>query len=428
DIQNVLDCRESEIGDDIQTAKNRNAFLCQLLSAQDGCFISYQNANLQKDEQLYVSSVANEIIDFVGKENDTQNAKYILCEDVISVDETRDWGQIFSPRAARNKTNYTNLTNEIVTQTNNDAVDNNTEKLDLPDKVRISALSKFLEDAFAFSIDSKLGYDDDLVDIENQDTESYDLDNIAKSNLKKLYVKLKMQNTPDEEIEKNIMAQITCDKPFDKYIYIKQIKEAEDLYKKIKNIDISEFDGATNLQLHNDVANKNWVLSGPLAWHNKDFTTSVELNVVNMKKGNLLSAYVTSLVLVAGQQDNKKISVSLVNPTTETKQYTLSPSEAREYLNKIYESAYKDKYSKCLPIKFTDDKEFNKIDSLSAFINSLKKEHDGPWLYFKNGKLIDANKDLGYINENFDKEFQQNIKEKIRLIKYLDKTKDAENE
>lgn len=227
-------------GDDTPVAKNRYAFLCQFMSASESFHISYMNKNLAKDEDLYPTSIVNDIRMFLKKavkdsareyfnenraENDGDNRgenegknrdenrtrsfatfdewetahkdslKNIWPEKLIPLDEKRPYSDLFTPKEWRNKATYEGMVNPVE---NEEEARKRTrffwqwEDLDelgytnankFPERVSFRDLQKFLQDPFQFRIDKTLDTNEreDDVDPETEFFEPIDFNNLGNS-------------------------------------------------------------------------------------------------------------------------------------------------------------------------------------------------------------------------------------------------------
>ena len=79
------------------------------MAARQGFFISYINKNLQKDEDFFKSSVLKNLFETIyklGPDDDEDKPPY---EELIIIDETRHWKELYTPREFRNKNNFIKL-------------------------------------------------------------------------------------------------------------------------------------------------------------------------------------------------------------------------------------------------------------------------------------------------------------------------------
>ena len=190
DSENVLDLRTSHynsqkmLGDEVLSAKNKNAFLCQLMAAEKGFFISYVNKNLQKDEDFYPSSVVNELFLELYEKTDDDKIEY---EEKISIDENRNWSELFTKREFRNKKIFLQLQSAF----SNLFKDKEFEQAILRDSVFLYQMKKYLNDPFVFYAEEIFCKDEDSDQIELCEFEPLSFSSLQKSEIEKKLIKNK---------------------------------------------------------------------------------------------------------------------------------------------------------------------------------------------------------------------------------------------
>ena len=102
DYKNSLDLRKEKPidSDELNSEKDKYAFLNQLLNVKEAIYISYVNKDLQKDEDYYPSSVIDDILRYFKK-----LGKNLEIEKSFNV-ENRNWKELFTQSALRNKETY----------------------------------------------------------------------------------------------------------------------------------------------------------------------------------------------------------------------------------------------------------------------------------------------------------------------------------
>ncbi len=445
DSENVLDLRSSHFGherqkgDEKNSLKNRNAFLCQMFAARKGLFISYVNKNLKKDQDFYPSSVVLELFGTVYKGAEFEKR---IFENKISIDESRPWNELFTKREFRNKINYELMRNSSV----NEEEENFTQQSEmniqnaLPDRVRFAAIKKYLEEPYKYYIENIFDKSEDDSVTELQQFEPLTFNNLTESVIQKEYLNLLLK-TDESEIEdicfdldfkENLKLQNVLPVSFFGEKALADIRtKAEAFYEQFKIIfgDLSLVvnEMAVNIVI-TQPQKKQWELSGKLVSFNKDFYTTKNLTAVEIsKQKKFLNCYISSLALIASlpESDVSEYTVNLVELSyddskkekmiMETQTITLSRKESIFILQNIYNSMFVENFYKCVPFS-----EFNnEHKTLTSLTNKLESIFGGEWAYFAKKKLFDLEHDLGYTAENFSEEWMQAVSHQKMLIKYL---------
>ena len=178
---------------------------------------------------------------------------------------------------------------------------------------------------------------------------------------------------------------------------------------------------------------KDWFISGELAWYNKDFNQTKIINTLELSNSeNVLTGYITSLLLLASQpeSDTSEYSITLNAAVLSEGQakikhqkYKATPEFARAILNKIYNAMFISRFNKSAPAKLVQN-DFKKNDdeqlSFQNFKNKLIDSYNnGEWQYFSKRKLFDLDKDIGYSHEKFAEEWQTAKAHQAELIQYI---------
>lgn len=444
--ENVLDLRftddaQRETGDDSIPKKNKNAFLCQLMAAGEGFFISYVNKNLQKDEEFYKSSLLAQLF-----EDDS--------EIKLNIDEDRNWSELYTSREFRNKRLCEKRNKSVSEQTLSDENDITKQKPNYPVRVSISQIKRFLSDPFIFNAESLFSKEDEDSENEKLEFEPLSFDNLTNSSIRKDYIQKSIESGKDlsEEFKKKLKNEnILPDGKFGDIAFEDFKKESDELKNSVqkvftdkeiefeKSIDC-KIDGQKIYSAGSKEAELNWNLTGQTAWHNQNFTDNNELVTVELNSSqNPLGGYVSSLALIASQKEEKEFKVSLnvlsLKKKPEQKSFEIKTSEAKKQLQEIYSAMYgngnESEFRKCLPYSLLKDtlakpdKDPEKLSDLKAKLSGQDAQSE--WKYFSKKDLFDPYKDIGYTRENFaDKadgtkgEWSQ-TKEKMKgLIKFLE--------
>lgn len=371
---NTLDLRKScppWPGDDSPIAKNRYAFLCQLMSASESFHLSYVGKDIKKDAELYPSSVISDLQKFVSEA--LKNTKYTWKTEELPLDETRDPSELFTKKSIRNKIAYVNMVtgkkpnnppkddNEGASA-KNDAEKNGGKNDDLfvkpPDRVSFYQLRKFLEDPFQFHVGRSLSDEDDE-NVEQELFEPVSLNRLDESIILKKAIaaelsedageyenykkELKLSGKmPDKLFGDEFWNKIEANK---KLILEQMINEGivvngandnsqeGDGKKKIENCsfvnDWTFGEKITDLQLDRYSSDgAHWLLSGTLDWINAKKEDDKELDwdkvsqlvsvssspsaTKNFKLDKFLSSYIQALVILSKQSGETDRTVDIL--------------------------------------------------------------------------------------------------------------------
>ena len=430
---NTLDLRNScdaWSGDETTSDKNKYAFLCQLMNTSESFNISYVNKNLQKDEDLYPSTMVNDLRNFINNEDEDIWNK-IFKE--ISIDETRDWNELYTARELRNKETLLSMSHSIEPLQEKDTAGKEIDKSNKNDKpqiVKIWQLKKFLQEPFMFQAEMVLDSADQEENPEKTEFEPIEVEFLSKLTLKKKLIsdvllgKIKVNDIEEHIKSSNIL-------PIDETFSKKSIEALEGEVKAFvngKNFK-EKFNGycfkSREIKFSSD-ENK-WVLNGTveLCAEKDDGLHIIEIiSSKEIKPKDYLTGYITALALLSNPE-NKNIFIDIWGLSKNkveseikvSKQIELDHKTAIEKLNDIYEKAFIKKYSKILPIEFLDD------DGLSfeSYIDKLKDDGqwgENPWKYFSARKLFDVEKEdvCGFNQENFNKDWSKEVDNQKELL------------
>lgn len=445
DSENVLDLRSSHFGherqkgDEKNSLKNRNAFLCQMFAARKGLFISYVNQNLKKDQEFYPSSVVLELFGTVYKDEAFEKRVF---ENKIYIDENRPWNELFTRREFRNKINYDFMRNSSDIEENENYEEQSDINIQnaLPDRLRFTSIKKYLEEPYKYYIENIFDKSEDDSITELQQFEPLTFDNLTESLIQKEYLSLLLK-TDESEVE-----DINFDLEFKENLKLENVlpvsffgekaiadirKKAEAFYEKYKNI-FGELSLVQNELFINVLISqgdkKQWELSGKVVSFNKNFYETKNLFLVDIsKQKKFLNCYISSLALIASlpESDESEYSVNLIELYYDDSKkekivdeqivISLTRKECILILQNIYNSMFVENFYKCVPFSELDKEH----DSLSSLINKLEAMYGGEWTYFSKKKLFDLEHDLGYNAENFSDEWKLAVIHQKKLIKYL---------
>lgn len=465
DSENELDLRgskeEHQPGDESIPERNKNAFLCQLMAAREGLFFSYVNKNLQKDEDYFKSSVLDDLFQTVydpGKdEDDKEKLENTEYEKHIKIDEDRLWQELYTPREFRNKKNFITLqsrgasersqASEAQAQPATAASQEITSTL--PDCVTISELRKYLQEPFIFYVNQKLTNDYDDEEKEQLEFEPLDFGSGLSSKIRKAYVQSDLQGNNDitkEKLASYLQIQnVLPDSFFGKKAIEEVFNHARIILAAIKNkkLDLSNFvfseNKLINIKHISGTTPKDWFVSGELAWYNKDFAETKQITTLELSTyETVLSGYLTSLILLASlpEEDTENYSITLndvffnysnLAASIISYTYETTAEEARNILNRIYNSMYISQFHKCAPLSmvqnFIANSEYTEETPYLFFNFKTDLQNDNKtkeWTYFSKKDFFDVDNDLGYTDENFIEEWNSTVLHQKSLMKFLE--------
>ena len=449
--RNTLDLRKSCYpwpGDDSPVAY---AFLCQLMSTSESFHLSYVNKNIKKDAELYPSSVVNDLRKFIeaGAEKDADGKSLKWKEETISLDENRDYSELWTQKSLRNKEAYEWMLlsederKEKIKERQEkrmghlDATESKENAVKLPDRVSVYSLSKFLKDPFQFRI-SQMLMDEDDEDVEKEQFEPVffnGLDENAvlkkmlaaelsgkedeyKEFLKDLELKGKLPNGVFGEKQRNALEakkQALLDQM--KPERVQEVKDKWFFGEKIPDMQISRPDGAY------------WLLTGKLDWSNakelKDVTeifeisSSEEKNISETPLDKFITPYVKALAIIASKSGSEKCAVTISiysckknKKEVSKKTVSYKPEKAKEMLQSIYNEAFGEaKFSKCVPVNLLEKS--SSYTTIYEFRDKLQDEH-GEWAYF----LFNPITDVGYTVNDFKDEWSRAVGKMKKLTAF----------
>ena len=453
DSQNDLDlkaCFDREAGDESVPMKNKNAFMCQLMAAGDGFFISYINKDLQKDEDFYKSSVLTDLFETVY-DKEANKPDTPLYENKIKIDETRDWDELYTQREFRNKKNYIRFQNNSQNKNPPKDLGNRTGTV-FPDRVSISDIKTFLTDPFQFMVKQEFGSIEDDSEEEIAEFEPIVFDHMTQSSLRKDIVKkaIKKGSIDFDETEltefctKLKNQNILPDFFFGNEAIRTVFEESRNMFAALpESLDYNDikFDDKALLTINQNHNKKmQWSLSGEIACHT-DFSETKPLRFFEFNNSkNCLTAYISALAALAQrpETDNSDYNIELYvigvkEGRTDIPPFTLNRSEAQELLKKIYNEMYIEPYTFCVPYDLIEGSVYREIQSNGTFLiktndkvfdfselqNELTKEHGGKWSYFSKAKLFNTETDLGYKTQTFSVDWAKACEHQADLMKFI---------
>lgn len=426
--QNTLDLRKLVSpwpGDDSPVAKRRYAFLCQLMCTKESFHISYMNQNIVKDEELYPSSVVNDIRNFFknairkSAENSGNSltaseakklAETLWPQKNIPLDETRPYSELFSTKEFRNKAVY----NKIIEAKEDLSQTQNLPKAEtkLPERVTFYQLKNFLDDPFQFRISQIMESEDTSEDPGKESFEPIDFDRLEQSSLLKSVVAASIEGDK-ESLEKTknelrLKGKLPDGKYGEKLWKVAQILGGF-IIEQMKGDAASPYNNKADWTFNEKIElpmvqpdNSRWTLLGTLSWCNKEHDKIVGITTSKMagKKGakfftnsKYTSPYIAALALIAQKPANKKAMVEITIYSVQGEEPSralveMEPSEAKGILSTLYSKSFQQKYAKAVPVDLLG-KKFDNFDDYASGLSDA-------WKYFEKRHLFNKRKDVGF--------------------------------
>ena len=418
--------RLPQAGDDDIPQKNTNAFLCQFMSATDELHISYVNQDLQTENEFYPAYVLDVLNKYTG-----------ITTNNITLDETRTWDMLYTPRERRNKQIAIDLLCDKKCYGSDNAPATTTGTYSLPDTVRLKQLQYFLDNPLKCYMDLVCGYDDDdtsITELENIDTNYLIEFNVKQRLVKPLFDSMTSARDADPE-PKNIQWEYYSDllpaAPFAQPIFDDIKKEMSSHIEKFKiyndkifgNSDIKITQYTINLQMH--IGDNEYLLRGiiPMCAHDG---TNIAIYVSKSKEDERTKYYHEMYALVAQiarteQTPDREYTVHIVllddieiDRVTNDIKVTPWPIKitgkiAEEKLNEIYTQAFIDGEKRYIPFFNTDIYKVGTFADLKEIFISSKD-------FILHKESLDPDKAIGFSPENFANEFSNALNKHKKLL------------
>lgn len=422
-----LDLRDHDDISDHNQVKERTAFFLSYENAEQ-FYISFINRDLKTDEELYPSTFLLELL--ARKEPIEGKDGYQM-----SLDETRSYDKLFTKKEFHDKGYFKNLTSDRNMDVINDHVDIN--DYDSINKFKVSKISDFLTEPLIYKAQVLFGKEDDKDELLQNEYEPFDFeDNKDKGIIKKIAIDLLKNHRKEFNNEKgneqidyseygelkkklNLQHKIPdINQPINEADFKRLINKAYAIQKqitiasnncyeivKLEDLPLNYFDE------NDSTKNTHWVLTSTEEVCRYK-TSNMVMYYAYKDAGNdrdLIKLYAVALMDIASIKTNTsyEYEIELNAGKSNTKEdlkanFKLSPDKAVEILNQIYKmmNDYTENYYLPLfPAK--NIKNFN--DMKYCF------DKEG---FFKDKKLFDPSKDLGYNSETFYYDYVER-KEKI---------------
>lgn len=404
-----------QYGDDDVPAKNKNAFLCQLMATENELHISFVDKDLQTDNTFYPSCVLDVLTQYTG----------VKIQET-SIDETRNWDELYTPCERRNKQIYIDLNkNDSNEKTSNNDVDNQEMgKQDIPETVRLKEFEYFLENPLKCYANRVFGFAED--DESNQELEDIELNELAKYELKKRLIKPIVEN---EEPQRQNYKDILPKEPFAKLEFenvYKEFKEKVNAFKEYHKKNFGETPIDTNYQINipieyeytdkeNNHLKYNYSLRGEIlmcAQVHNDTGNHVVLYVFKDDEKERLKHFPEMYALVA-QNNAEKCIVHIVNTKGE-KPVEITKQEAILKLNQFYKRAFIESNKNRQYMPYFEYYKKKKIPSFEELKDDFTDEYKRRFISHE--ELINPDTDLGFKEENFEKDFEKALEKHKELL------------
>ena len=440
DFYNSLDLRKEKPfdSDELNSEKDKYTFLNQFLNVKESLYISYVNKDLQRDEDFYPSSVIDDLSRVFAK----FGKKLKRIE--YSNSENREWNELFTQSALRNKETYEKMSNNTGLPSHLEMALNSSFSSDdankvYPEKISVYQLRSFLEEPFKARIGRILYSEDDEADEEKIEFEPIEINNLEQSKIKKQLVLFGLENkynfndsNQNDEFENKfdeIVAKQSIEFPLRKFgekvrkelidLSKEYIDHIRDIYRYEDGYNYKSMDLSVNIEFPLDsLDNKKfiWNLSGTA---NIIAEKDNEVHVIDLVKSNIkpysyLNSYILALLYLANSNNSNIVFVDLFNEGLhDSVIINIEPERACSILNDIYKKIFVDNYHKALPISLFNVEELD----YKAYVGKFDDDY-GPWSYFSARKLFDIRDEeiSGFTEVNFDNEWKTEKEEQLDLF------------
>ena len=400
---------------DYDISKNRieeRTFNLQCLNASKKLYISHLNKDLKTDEDLYPSSF---VINLEGKKAPQKIE--------ISLDETRDWNDLYTKREYKNKDYFLGL---LSTKENK-----NLENIDVSyenlKKIKVTEMAEYLEEPLKYKANYLFGkiYDnDEKIRDEYEPFKLNKLDEtIISSKIILDIMKNKDEYYGDEYFEK-LFNKLNLEHSLpniNKLVNNSSFDQVKSVSKNMKDSFEKKYGINYEIISINDLVfgqgENQWVLTCNKEicrsiQDTKIIYTQIKKNPSKTKESNFTFIYIASLMDVASFENENEYEVILYRKSEKT--FKITPKEARELLEKIYNAMNDYSINNFSSIDFLSVKNFN----FDILIGDIEKQ-GSPWEYYKDKKMFEYYTQLGLDTIQSSKEYRVIQNKHIELIKYL---------
>lgn len=430
--------------------RNKQAFLCQLMAASEKLSISFVDKDLKKDEDFFQSSVVDDLLAFINAD------KSFIRK--FSIDEVRNWDELFTQRSFRNKTNF----KDVMKVKNNQQNSNADESSVCPQRVALSEMKTFLNNPFIFQAGRFFDVDDDEEGKnESKMYEPIELDHLPKSKLLSEVVieALRMiqenatspnagqiQNLINERVQQKVedlkLQHLISDNVFGETETSKLregifaiVKIVDDLFNLSLGENKFQFEQSIHLGLSDKEKTFNTELTGNLCPYIFD-KAKKEISILDFlfSKGvntkNKLKLYLNAIAKIAEEATgDDAISVNLYFCyLTKDEKWTcdcfkancgFTQESAQKILNNILTNMYIKPYKKMLLVNKTDSAGIKtNYDTFGKFLEAV--DNDSTWNYFSKKELFNPFKDFGLPIDAFQNDSNGSNYYKKEINKWMD--------
>ena len=390
-----------------------NAFLIQYQNANQ-FYVSYVSRNLKTDEEFYQSSLILKL---------KQRSEY--DEEVLTLDETRNWSELFTENAYLNKNYYLNLLN-TKEETSSSKETHKPEKVN---KISLTDLARFLQEPLQNKTNYLFAYSDTLDEDMRNEYEPFSLNSLTENNLvRKLCVAClnkKIKQIDDEYLNKmkhqfNLEHKLPNLTEIINEIEIKKVQEK--CSKILENIFVKTHGNYEEFNLNDIILNvddEQYIIT-----RKQECCVSVvasldikEIRYFSIKTikdkpeiKDYLYPYVYSLVDIMSREE---CTYKIILDVGKEMSFYLTPKQAKEKLVSICKEKldYTNNHAVLL------NSYNNKTDiSFSKYIKEIKND----WKYFDSKNLFDYETQLGFKREEFEKKYKDVFNKHFKLIAFLD--------
>ena len=437
DYKNSLDLRHEKPidSDELNSEKDKYAFLNQLLNVKEAIYISYVNKDLQKDEDYYPSSVIDDILRYFRK-----LGKKLEIEKAFNA-ENRDWKELFTQSALRNKETYEILTGKFMESSGDDNNDNSSKKSggaskgNYPEWVTVYQLRSFLEEPFKARIERIL-LSEDEEDAEKVEFEPIEINNLEQSKIKKQLVLFGLENKYDfsdsnqnEEFENKfneIAGKQSIEFPQGKFgekvrnelinLSKEYINHIKDVYRYEDGYYYKSLDLSVNFEISN---NKKliWNLGGTasIVAEKNDEVHIIDLVNSGIYPYSYMNSYILALLYLANSNNSNIVFIDLFNEDVlhDSIPINFESEKAYSIINDIYKKIFIENYHKVLPISLFNVEELD----YQTYVGKFDEDY-GPWSYFSARKLFDIKDEeiSDFTEENFYDEWNAEKRNQLDLF------------
>lgn len=395
-------------------------FKLQVNNATEDIVFSYVNSNLKTEEEYFLSNYIVKIY----KENGINDDELKQKEIKISLDETRNWNELYTKKEFNDRNHYIGLFVNLDGANNYPLLSE--EK---PKRITISKMKDFLAEPLKFKAEYLFSIYDSIGDKLNDEFEPFKLNNLDEYSMTSYLMKYILENKAFEmgfEDVKNVL------KPYIDNNYFATINDdfvnyrietvmmncfyfVSVIYKKVENnykiIDLKDIDLVIDDEVVTIRANDSICVSTK-----GNTRTYFELKKFKTDYSECLKLYIESLVDIASLNDETEYCVELVKGPRTVFTYDINSNNAADMLKSIYKAMFDssmNKYFECVYAKKDfEDKKMTYFDLIADFYGNLKR--GSVWSFFKDSKIFTTDK-LGYTEENFNEEFE-NMKTRINEL------------